>query len=119
MINPGVPGDECFFIKANAAVNLAQYSVLLGLLTEGSIIPYTNFHLWLGDVYVEENTQILIFTGKGQRRYTKTMDGHPMIVMFWGLDKTIFNDGNHLPVLVQIGSISLPPKHPLQLAKPQ
>jgi hypothetical protein len=104
--DPGIPNQERIIIRAQY-VNLAQYAVIVGLKNEKGLINPTPDHFyWLGDVEISESTWIIIYTGPGSFKVTKAEGtGEIVHVAHLGKDKTIFNNANVVPAIINLGGI--------------
>jgi hypothetical protein len=105
---PGVPNQECVYLRANVDVNIGEYLLLTGWeLTDNIAVPLPNDVFWPGHVSVNAGTWVLIFTGPGQTQFTTLDNGEPGVVLHWGKPTTVFNFPKVKPVLVRIDAVQV------------
>lgn len=104
--DPGIANQERIVLRAQY-VNLAQYALIVGVKNDKGLINPTPDHFyWLGNVEISEATWIIIYTGSGSFKVTKSSEtGELVYVSHLGKEKTIFNSANVVPAIINIGGI--------------
>ncbi|MGD9161987.1 MAG: hypothetical protein PVG39_26485 [Desulfobacteraceae bacterium] len=119
VIERGIPNEECIAILANERINLGQYGIMLGVYTQlNAAIPFRDHLFWFGDGFINKGDWLFIYTGMGEARTSKTIDGNNNIyTIFWGKPKTIFADSNIVPLLFRVDAVDVlsPPENQLQI----
>lgn len=110
----GVPNKERIAIKAKQSVDLSNYLLFLGVpLSDQTAFPLTTDIFWFGKEIVDSGTWVILYTGPGDRKYTKMESiGEPALVLHWGKKTTILNSENIVPVMVSLEGVLVGPHPP-------
>jgi len=110
VLNRGVANEECIALLAEDRVNTASYFLVIAYSQEGdgSVVPYRDSTLWLGNQFLEAGDWLYVYTGSGTFRKGRTADEkNDMYVVHWGRDTTIFANSNVVPVLFRIDALNI------------
>jgi hypothetical protein len=108
--SPGEPNVERICLKTNQRVALREYLVLVGfkLPEMTGAIPINDFCFWLGNDVLDPGCWILLYTGPGEKFFTKTRESNePALVLHWGRTHTVFTSNGIVPCLLRIDMSSL------------
>lgn len=110
VLSRGEPNSECVVIRANNAVNLGQYGIMLGGYTGvQSAIPYFDNLYWFGDGFINANDWMFVYTGAGTVGMTRSVDNlNDIYSLFWGKPTTIFDDPIVVPILFRTDAVYVP-----------
>jgi hypothetical protein len=107
MIDPGIPGEERIVFRPTEPLNMAQCGLLLGWKdTTGMIIPLPNCFYWFGDYIVTPPCWIVVYTGQGKFNIGD-FNGQPVYVHYWGMDHTLFNYSEQIPLLIKFSGVQV------------
>lgn len=119
----GTPNLERIVLVADEAINLANYALVVGMITEaGGLLPFRDRFFWFGDLMVDKSTWVYVYTGPGQFRYTSVSGTTtPAIVYHWGSRQTLLHQPGSTMALVSFGEVAIinPPRDPRSLPKTQ
>lgn len=110
----GVPNLERIVLRANVAVNLRYYAVLLGYKAPyDTVYPIADQFLWLGAINIEVPSWVFIYTGLGtpgisQEQHTKD----PIHALYWNKPQVIFSNADVVPALIRMDHIEIGNKEP-------
>ena len=106
--DPGVPNLERLVLRPSDTINTAAYGVIVGIRQPtGHAIPLRDSFFWFGEVIIRPPSWILLYTRPGQYGITKHTDGNPVHSFFWNRDHTVFNLEETVPIVFEIGSLSI------------
>ncbi len=105
----GVPNKECLAIGVNESVDMTQFALLAGTLSpQGGLIPHPDHFLWFGGAVVNAGDFIFVYTGSGEPRGTKAVNGtNDVYTVFWNRPKTVFANSAVIPALIKFGEVEL------------
>jgi hypothetical protein len=99
----GIPNQERIVLRAQIPVNLAAFALILTVQQNNSAIPLADQFFWFGDIVLEANTWIFIYTGCGSSRITTTsITNEPAYVLHWNRGNVIFHQESLHPTLIRI-----------------
>lgn len=112
VLESGVPNRERVAIQALNTCNLGGYCLLVGLThLDGTASPIKDHMLWFGHAIIEQGDWIFVYTGPGQTIVTPIENSsNKLYSIFWGKDKTIFQNRAITPMICQLNVASLPPQ---------
>ena len=110
----GQPNIERIILRAKQSINLSSYGIMIGTHTGHKNVDYDNavpildYMYWFGNVDVDSNTHIFLYTGNGQYRITKVeQTNDPAVVYHWGKKYTLFTDPNIVPILFRMDCVTI------------
>jgi hypothetical protein len=106
----GVPNRERITLRVQGqSVNLGNYFLILASQRQPySAAPIPNQSLWLGEMALEPWTWLHVFTGHGSPRLTtQQKTGEAAYVMHWGNRAVLLKDEHVVPVILQVGGITV------------
>lgn len=114
-----VPNRERIVLRPTETVNLAQFSILLGLQNnQGVVTPLNDAFFWFGELLVAPPSWLVVYTGAGEFLESRMpVTGEKAYSFHWGRLFTAFGLPNVVPVVCRIGSI-LVGSPPLRLPPP-
>ena len=111
ILNRGVPNKECVSLKANEAVNMGQFGLMLGRYGQGSsAVPYFDNLFWFGDGLIKPGDWLFVYTGSGKASKIPAANGvNEIFSLFWGKPTTLFAESIITPILFRVDAVSVPP----------
>jgi hypothetical protein len=105
----GVPNLERIVMRAweAAPVNLARFVITLGWSNQGGAMPIPDHMFWFGELQIQPNQWLFIYTGPGTARTAQTKVGEPLFAMHWNRQAVAFTDSNIVPVLMQLSAVAV------------
>jgi hypothetical protein len=115
----GVPNQERIVIRANVAVNLGRYGLMLGIkATAGNAFPIRDNLLWFGDAILWRGDWLFVYTGPGEARVNQLPNISERIVsVHWGHTQTILHHQEIVPILFRVDAVQVPIEHTLPSSK--
>ncbi len=109
VLEAGTPNRERIAIEALAPCDLSGYCVLIGLLhLDGTASPIKDNMLWFGHGAIAQGDWIFVYTGPGQTTVTPIVNSpNKLYSIFWGKDKTVFQNRAITPMICQLNVASL------------
>src|SRR5437868_6564731 len=104
--NAGVPNQECIVLRPQERVNLAEYFICLGHISQdGTVVPVRDYFFFFGDRWVEPPSWVMLFTGPGEVIETVIRETKQKAYIFhWSKKHTIFHSPEFVPVLFHVDS---------------
>lgn len=102
----GIPNAERIVLRANRAVDLTNYAVLLGFDQNNSVFPFTDNFLWLGAKTLSVPSWVFIYTGQGKESVSQEIHTKdPVHALYWEKPTIILSNPQIVPVLVQLANV--------------
>lgn len=106
----GVPNLERIVLRANRAVALGGYFLILGIptLNKEDMWPLPDQSLWLGTGQMDVAGWVFVFTGKGTpavSQETHTKD--PLQTLYWNKSEVALANEHVVPALVHLDGIEI------------
>jgi hypothetical protein len=109
VLDRGLANKECIALQVKSQFNVGKLGLLIGYRGDtGVTTPYRDHFFWFGEVELSDGDWIFLFTGNGDSRTTELPGGKYLYVTYWGKEHTLFADSRIVPVLVEIGGVSIP-----------
>lgn len=107
--NRGEPNKECIWLQVVSPepINLATHVLLMGLHRDGVTAPLRDKFFWFGEFVADPGTWLLVYTSRGSQRITTTKDGKPLVISYWGYEKTQFADPSIVPILGEFFGLAI------------
>lgn len=108
----GVANRERIIVRARQQIDMSQLGLLVcvhrTVNSQPTVAPFDDFFYWFGNLTVEPNDHVFIYTGPGTARKT-TVEGTqiPAWVFHWNRSTTIFANSATVPVLFRVGAMNI------------
>lgn len=109
VLRRGQPNEERVAIRVEEPVGMGQFGILIGKLNEDrTVTPYLDNMFWFGNGDVQRDDWLFIYTGAGDAKARKSIDGKSNVyTLYWAKKTTSFAQSDMVPVLFRMGGIEI------------
>lgn len=105
IVDRGVANKERLWLKVIATTNLNYFIVFDTTYTSQNAISNLQRHAyWFKPKEVRAGDSVVLYTKSGTPSEQKNQDGSTTHFMFWGLEKTVWNNSGDCAVLFEVNS---------------
>lgn len=105
LVDRGIPGKECLYLRALTDANLSFYVVFdTTYLSLDAISNEQRHAYWFPDTLVRAGDHIVLYTGVGTNTTTRNPDTSTNHFFYWGIAHTIWNNTGDCAVLFEVNT---------------
>ncbi len=105
ILDNGIANKERLWMKVLANTNLMYFIVFDTTHTSDNTISNIQRHAyWFSPKEVKAGDNVILYTRRGTPSEQRNADGSTNHFLFWGLDKTVWNNQGDCAVLFQVNS---------------
>lgn len=105
LLDKGSANNERLWLKVLSSTNLHYFIVFDTTYTsENTISNLQRNAYWFKSKEVRSGDSVVLYTRKGTRSETMNADGSTTHFLFWGLDRTIWNNEGDCAVLFEVAT---------------
>ena len=104
----GILAEEKIVLVAEADMDIGQYILFdTTYISDSEISSKVRHSFWLPDFKVDAGDLVVVYTKDGTQKQKTNEDQSKTLFLYWGLGRTVWNQGEDCAVLVKVDGWSM------------